>query len=153
MFEYFKDLSEKESSLVVDAIAYITVLIAGADGKIDHKEKEWATKVTKIRSYNLPVGLKDYYKIVGENYQERLDELIETLPQDVEERSTLIQNRLAELNDILPKMNRNFSIQLVESYRSFAEHVARASGGFLGFGSLSSKEKEVMGLDMITYPE
>ncbi len=153
MFEHFKDLSEKESSLVVNAIAYITILIAGADGNIDNKEKEWAAKVTKIRSYNLPIGLKDYYKLVGENYQNTLDELIDSLPNDVEERKSIIHNILSELNDILPKLNRNFSIQLVESYRSFAEHVAKASGGFIGIGSISSKEKELISLEMITYPE
>lgn len=153
MFEHFKDLSEKESQLVVDAIAYITVLIAGSDGKIDNREKEWAAKVTKIRSYNLPDGLKDYYKMVGENYQKTLDNLIESLPSEVEERTAKIRTTLTMLNDILPKMNRNFSIQLVESYRSFAEHVAKASGGFIGFGGINAQEKDLIGLDMITYPE
>lgn len=151
MLEHFKNITEKEAQLVVDSIAYITILIAGSDGQIDPDEKEWAEKITKIRSYTLPTGLKDYYALVGEHYQERLNTLIADLPISLESRKEEISRRLSELNIILPKLNRNFAIQLVESFRSFAKHVAESSGGFLGFASIDSKERELIGLEMIKY--
>ena len=153
MFEHFNDLNQEESKLTVDAIAYITLLIAGADGVIDSKEKAWATKLTKIRSYNLPDSLKSFYSLVGEDFAETTENLINSLPDDSTERNSLISIELTKLSEILPKMNRNFSIQLAESYRSFAKHVAESSGGFLGFGSISSGEKKLIGLSMINYPK
>jgi tellurite resistance protein len=51
MSEYFKPLSENEKSELSDALALITVLIAGADGNFEKEELEWAEKVTHIRSY------------------------------------------------------------------------------------------------------
>ena len=40
-------LSAEEISLLKDAHAYITVLIAGADGNIDADELSWADKIAQ----------------------------------------------------------------------------------------------------------
>ena len=47
MTEYFKVLSDSEFEQLKDAIALITVYIAGADGKISDTETQWAEKVEK----------------------------------------------------------------------------------------------------------
>ncbi|NND09274.1 MAG: hypothetical protein HKN87_23120 [Saprospiraceae bacterium] len=150
MIEEIKGLDSKEYIHLKDAIALITVLIAGADGEIDTKEKDWAKKITDIRSYTLPDGLKKFYEDVGISFQDRLDHYIELYKGDIEGRNKAISDRLAELNDILPKIrNRELAIALYESLLSFAKHVARASGGFLKWGGISSKEEKLMNLDMI----
>ncbi len=150
MTHQFEGITSEEYDQLKSAISLITVLIAGADGKIDTKEKEWAEKVTNIRSYTLPVGLKEFYLEVGQDFQTRLDQYIEQYKGETEARNQAIAEKLAELNDIFPKIeDREAAAALYSSLVSFAKHVARASGGFLSWGSVSSHEKVLMSLDMI----
>ena len=150
MIEQLKGISEEEYDKLKGAISLITVLIAGADGTIDRKEKEWAEKVTSIRSYSLPDGLKEFYLEVGEDFQERLDRYIDKYAGDVDTRNRDIAKVLVELNEIFPKIeDREVAMALYESLVSFARHVARASGGFLSWGSINIHEKKLMSLEMI----
>lgn len=150
MIPQFEGLTNEEANLLTDAIPLVTILIAGADGNIDQEEKDWATKLTKIRGYAHPETLQEYYQKVGDNYQDRLTSLIDHLPDDVDQRSKLISEKLGELNNIFPKLEENLAFRLYESLTSFADHVARASGGFLRFGSISGAEAKYVKLPMIT---
>lgn len=150
MIEQFKGISEEEFDQLKSAVSLITVLIAGADGSIDRKEKEWAEKVTNIRSYSLPDGLKDFYLEVGQDFQERLDAYIDEYAGEAEIRNRQISQELSKLNSLFPKIeDRETAIALYESFISFARHVARASGGFLSWGSINVHEKRLMSLEMI----
>lgn len=150
MIPQFEGLTNEEANLLTDAIPLVTILIAGADGNIDQEEKDWSTKLTKIRGYAHPETLQEYYQKVGDNYEERLTSLINNLPDNVDQRNKLISERLGELNNIFPKLDENLSHRLYESLVSFADHVARASGGFLRFGSISRAEAKLVKLPMIT---
>lgn len=150
MINRFKGISDAEYDMFKNAISLITVLIAGADGKIDSKERKWAEKVTTIRSFALPDGLSDFYKEVGTDFSERLDIFVERFDGDTETRNRKISELLAELNGVFPKMeNREVAVALYQSLISFSKHVARASGGFLSWGSINIHEKRLMQLDMI----
>ncbi|MCB0688078.1 MAG: hypothetical protein KDC53_16185 [Saprospiraceae bacterium] len=150
MIEQFKGISESQFEQLKNAVSLITVLIAGADGNIDRKEKEWAEKVTNIRSYSLPDGLKDFYLEVGQDFQNRLDAYIDQYAGDADKRNREISAELSKLNNVFPKLeDRETAIALYESFISFARHVARASGGFLSWGSINVQEKKLMSLEMI----
>jgi hypothetical protein len=125
------------------------LLIAGADGKIDARETEWATKLAKIRGYKEKVELKPLYREVGENFEERLNYYLEKLPEDLSEMQRLISDKLSKLNNILPKIDSWYALLYYESLLSFAKHVAEASGGILGFMSIDAKEKVLIKLPMI----
>lgn len=148
MTEYFKVLSDAEFDNLKDAIALITVYIAGADGNIDSDELEWAKKITEIRSYSTPEGLKGFYEEVGLDYQERVDKYVASL-DELELRNKTVEQKLSELNPILAKLDTKLGAKLYKSYVSFAKHVAKASGGFLGFFSIGPAEKAVLDLNMI----
>lgn len=145
----FKNLTEEESQQLSEAIPTITVLIAGADGNIDMNEIEWANKLTKIRSYSYLEELKPYYTKIGETFEVDLMALIGAVSKDTDERNQSLSNKLAALNPILAKLDNSIAYPLYESYLSFAEHVAKASGGFLRFASISTEEKSLINLDMI----
>ncbi len=149
MDSVFKRLSEEEYALLKDAIPQITILVAGADGKISPKETSWAQKVTNIRSYSVEEEYQKFYADVGEMFQGRLDQLIEELPQDVEARSAIISETLSGLNHVLHKLEPKHAAHIYDELKSFARHVARASGGFLKFWSISAEEKKWIGLPMI----
>lgn len=150
MTHQFQGVSDSEYEQLKSAVSLITVLIAGADGQIDQKEKDWAKKVAKIRSYSLPGGLKEFYLEVREDFEERLDQLVEKYAGDVDTRNRQISEELSKLNVILPKIrNKEAAAALYDSYISFAKHVARASGGFLSWGTVNPQEKRLIGLEMI----
>lgn len=149
MIQGFGKLSKDQFQNTKDAIAWITVLIAGADGEIDAEETAWAEKVTKIRSYNNPNELTPFYDQVGHEFTDKLQALVAAVPKDVKEREVFLSNKLAQLNDVLPLLEDNLGYQLRKEYISFAKHVAKASGGFLGFLSVSAAESKLVDLDMI----
>ncbi|MEP6795249.1 MAG: hypothetical protein ABJB16_13045, partial [Saprospiraceae bacterium] len=59
-------LSKEELTQLEDAFAYITILIAGADGKIDEKEITWAEKIAHIRTYAGDERLKTFHEEVDQ---------------------------------------------------------------------------------------
>ena len=150
MTEYFKQLEADDFKKLKDAIALITVYIAGVDGEIKKGEIEWAEKVTQIRSYKMSEDLKGFYQEVGLDFHDVLESYIDQFPKSPEERNKIIATRLAQLNPILAQLDQKVAAHLYSSYRSFATHVAKATGGFLGFFAINSREQKILGLDMIT---
>ncbi len=149
MLEQFNTLKEEEFEKLKDAVPLITVLIAGADGNIEKDQLEWANKVTKIRSYNMKAEMKAFYLEVGKTFAQKLQYYIDAFPSNVDDRTKLISDRLSHLNDILAKLEPEVGAKFYKSFTSFAEHVAKASGGFLGFFNINREEAKLIGLPMI----
>ena len=149
MLTEFEQLNPEEVNLLTDVIPLITILIGGADGELDHEELDWAKKVSEIRTYNNPDRLNNFYKLVGESYDDRLKQYLGDLPKSTEERTSAISELLTKVNHILPKLEEEYRKEIYESYKSFAQHVAKASGGFLRFLNVSKEEKDLMNLPMI----
>ena len=149
MHTIFETLLPEEYDLLKDAVPLITILIAGADGNIDSDERTWAEKVTNIRSYSLPEEYRGYYAEVGQNFGAHLDQLVTELPENIVDRQMEITRRMSPLNDILGKLEGKIAAAIYDEWRSFAKHVARASGGFLKFWSISKEEKKWIGLPML----
>jgi len=149
MIEHFESLSNNEFRVLKNAIAWITLYVAGADDNIDDEEQAWAVKLAKIRSYANEDVLNGFYTEVGKDFEEVLDKLVKDLPNNVKERNAILSDRLSQINDVLPKLDNTIAYRLYKSYTSFAEHVAKSSGGFLRFFSVSAEEDKAMQLDMI----
>ncbi|MEO1624252.1 MAG: hypothetical protein AAFV25_03775 [Bacteroidota bacterium] len=150
MIPQFHGLEQEEVDLMYNSFALITLLIGGADGKLDEDEQNWAAKITHIRSFTNEDSLKDFYQEVNDKYQEKLNKLSEGLPADTEARNQSLSDQLSGLNAILAKLEEVFAARLYRDMRSFAKQVAKASGGFLSIGSISKAEKAWIELPMIT---
>lgn len=142
-------LSEGEKDQLIDAIPLITVLIAGADGEIDKEEKDWAAKLTKIRSFASNDLLHDYYHSVGLGFDNKLAAIMNNMPTGQADRNSYLSEKLALLNPILAKLDAKVAYSLYKDFKSFASHVAKASGGFLRFGAVSKEEKKLIPLTML----
>ncbi len=149
MKEQLSKLTQEEQDLLFDSIPLVTILIAGADRKIDEKETGWAEKLTNIRSYAENPAIQDYYEQIRDHFPDRIHRLLDEISDDPEKRIEEASERLAKLNDIFPKIDQSTAKRFYDSLLSFAEHVARASGGFLSFGSVSKAEKDLIGLPML----
>ena len=152
MIKDFINLSQEEQNILINAPAYVTILVAGADHNIAEKELEWETKLPIFRSKKEQSVLSDYYIAVEKIIDSKLQVLLSELPEDYVERNKVVSNELKKLNSILPKLNKDFAIELYKSLKSFAEQVARVSGGILGISAISPEEREMIKLDMINPP-
>ncbi len=132
-----------------DAYAQITVLIAGADGKIDPEELSWAEKITQIRTYAGDERFKDFHIQVNENIAGRIKELIAELPSDTKSRNAILSEKLSQLNPFLASLDPSMGSYLYKGYLSFADRIAKASGGFLSFFAIGPEEKKWVTLSMI----
>lgn len=142
-------LTNDELAQLEDAFAYITILIAGADGKLDQKEIQWAEKIAHIRTYAGEERLKSFHEDVDKTLHTRIEELLGELPAEVPKRSTVITDKLSQLNPILSSLDAYIGAYLYKGYVSFAERVAKSSGGFLSFFTITPEEKKWVGLSMI----
>src|SRR5688572_16854643 len=143
-------LSTDEMAILKDAYAYITILIAGADGKIDPDELSWAEKITQIRTFAGDERLKDFHVEVNGSIAERIKQLIAELPTDPKSRSAIISEKLSTLNPVLASLDPSLGSYLYKGYVSFAGRIAKASGGFLSFFTIGPEEKKWIALPMIT---
>lgn len=143
-------LSSEEVTQMKEAYAYITVLIAGADGKIDPNELSWAEKITQIRTFAGDERLKIFHTEVNDSVAARIKHLVSELPSDVAARNDIISSKLSLLNPILASLDPSLGHDLYKGYVSFAERIAKASGGVLSFFTIGPEEKKWVGLKMLT---
>jgi hypothetical protein len=149
MLREFNKLTEAEQQQMLDAIPLITILVASADGKMDKHEVDWAKKLTEVRGYDYKSKLRIYFEEVGKHFGARLNEFNNSLPKETDARMAAVTAELAKLNPILHKMDIFDAAIYYKNFLSFAEHVAKASGGILRFMAIGPEEKEVIGLPML----
>ncbi|MFY0605416.1 MAG: hypothetical protein JXR10_01805 [Cyclobacteriaceae bacterium] len=152
MIKEFEDLREDEVGILLDAPVYVAILIAGADGEIDKSERKEAIDVAHFKQSRARERLVEYYKLVGENFETKFNQYIDQLPDDADERTKAINTELRKLNFIFPKLDKGFTASLYASLKELAKKIAEASGGILGYLSVSYEESKLIELDMIKDP-
>jgi hypothetical protein len=96
--------------------------------------------------------LVDYYKEVATDFELKMEKMIKELPDDKDERNSDITIELKKLNRILPKVDKIWSVQFVASLKDLAKRIAEASGGVLGYMTVSYDEAKLVELKMIEDP-
>ena len=152
MIAELEPLREDEIDVVLKAPVYVAILIAGADGNIDKSERKEAINVARNKQTRSREQLGEYYKAVGEAFEDNFNKLIDALPSGTEERNSEITKELRKLNFILPKVDKNFAIKLHASLKELAKKIAESSGGVLGYLSVGYEEAKLMELKMIKDP-
>ena len=153
MLKEFEGLSEDEIDLLLSVPILISVLIAGADGIIDQKEKKEAILLSYAKHHHVTKQLEGYYKLVGHNFEEKLLTCIAKTSDDLDIRNGDLIQELRKLNSILPKLDKNFSIKFYASIEDWAKRIAEASGGILGYMSITYEEAKLLTLKMIRTPQ
>lgn len=144
--EAFKALTAEETEQLLLAPATVTLLVARVDEKIDRKEEAWASKLVNYRTVTAEAELQPYYEAVATRFDADLDKLTQDwTPGDTE---SLI-SKLEALTPIVEKLDDKLAKILKQSWRTLAEQVAKASGGLIGFGSISDEERAVINLSML----
>lgn len=149
MIPEFEPLREDEIQVMLQAPVYVAILIAGADGKIDKSERREAIEVARSKQSRSREQLHELYVKVGEQFEANFNKLIDELPSGTDARISAITTELRKLNFILPKIDKNFAIKYHASLKDLAKRIAEASGGVLGYLSVSYEESKLMELKMI----
>lgn len=152
MISEFSTLRDDEIEVLLNAPVHVAILIAAADGEIDKKEVSQALDLAQGKQSRERAQLIDYYKEVAVDFESKFYKLSEQLPADTEGRISALSMELRKLNHILPKVDHNFAVKLVASLKDMAKKVAGASGGVLGYMSVSYEEAKLIELDMIKDP-
>lgn len=150
MLEGFQHLSKEEIDTLMQAPVQITALVAGADGEIDPEERNWTDRLMRARTYSQPNLLQEYYRVVSDGFLEKVDKLMDVLPDDTEARNTQLAEQLEAINPIMAKLDPDTGSALYKSFVVLAKEAAKASGGFLRIGAVSAAEHQWVKLPMLT---
>lgn len=148
----FNQLPSEESELLLQAPALVTCLIAGAENTINEEEEERSKNLIHIRTSIGDPLLFDFYKAIESSFETELISLENKYgSMPVEQRTEILIAELKKLNTILPKIDNIYARAYLKSLRTLAHSVAESSGGVFGFLTISYKEHQLIGLEMITY--
>jgi hypothetical protein len=152
MIPEFNNLSAHEVELMHKAPMLVCILIAGADGRIDQSEISKAISLATKKYIPGKSRLVEFYDEVGGDFEDKLKIVIQGFPVKEKERAPKVIAELTELNDILSKLDREFSIEFYGSLKEIAVEIARSSGGVLGLKTVGQEEARYLSLDMIRNP-
>ncbi len=147
-----KKLSQIEAELILKAPLLVCILIAGADDDIDRKEISRAIQLTQQKQYKVKSKLVEYYRVMAEDFEDKLKVLIQSYPAKAAQRSPMITVELQGLNSTFSKIDRTLAIDFYTSLREIAQKVAESSGGILGLRSVGDKEALYVKLPMLQDP-
>lgn len=122
----FQNLSKQEYQLLLKFPAYVSLLAANADGKLDDSEKSSAVELAHIKSYNCDPLLSDFFKEVDENFEETLHKLDNSLPKEKSKRDAAIIAQLEKIENLFSKMEAETIAVIHKSMNSFKDHISLA---------------------------
>ncbi len=152
MIYEFEPLSKENQELMLKAPAFIAVLMAGADNDIDPQEVNRAVELVKIKTFSEKQDLQTYYYEVEKTIEKDINSILNVLPKTAEERNPLISAELAKLNAALGKIKNKYAHDLYNSWKGYANSIARAWGGIMGINSINAHEEAWINLPMLNEP-
>jgi hypothetical protein len=131
MIEEFEELPEEEQKLLLQAPVIVSLLASIGNGEINQWKKIDAIKLAHVKTFTAPLLLIRYYKEVDKTFKHDF-QLFEKIYTPINDASTsLLQNKIALINNVIAKLDDEFALALHESLLSYAEHVKKAYKGFL----------------------
>ena len=152
MIPQFEDLSQEEEELMYSLPIYVSVLIAGADGKIDNNEIKKAVSLANLKKKKARQDLLEYYSHVYRDFEDKIKVTIANLPMGSKERESILIEDIKKANDVFEKIDKRFATKLYASLKDMALHIAEASGGVFGYMSVGYEESKLIDLKMIKDP-
>ena len=122
----FKNISIVDYEALLQFPAYISMLAANSDDKLDETEKKVAIKFAHTKTFSCDPLLSEYYQDADKVFESNITLLDNELPKDVKSRDAAIKNKLLSLDKIVKKLGKKYAKVMHESMKSFKEHVSKA---------------------------
>lgn len=148
MTKYFDTLSDEEKQTLQNAFVSITLLIASAENELTAEEKAEAINTIKVRGYEANHLFHEFYDEMGRDFEQKLENA-SSKHIISQENEDIFAREISQVNPILDKLPNSIAKRIYKDYLSFAHRIANASGGVLGFATISREERNVIGLPMI----
>lgn len=120
-----ESLSLEDRTQLLMAPVYITLHTAASHGELDEADKNAAVKLNHLRAFASPKGLKDFYHQVELEFEADVKELDEALPKDPHDRKVILEYEIAQVEDVLVKLDPDLAQRLRESFQNFAQHALK----------------------------
>ena len=151
MASQLKRLTTDELEMLYKAPLLVSILIAGADGRIDKNEINGGMSTAQKKAHSNS-ALKLYYQNVAEDFEDKLKVLEQAYSSKPNERTIEISAELSTLNSIFEKVDGSLASDIYESLKSLAVNIAKSSGGFLR-SKIGPEEAALLDLKMIHPPK
>jgi hypothetical protein len=122
----FEDLSVQENESFLRFPAYISMLAANCDSRLDEEEKNSVIKLVHTKTFTCDPLLIEFYKEADKVFKNNIEQIDKYLPNDKNHREAVIKKELMKLEKIISKLGKNYSLIMHHSMKSFKEHVSKA---------------------------
>ena len=122
----FKNLSVQENEALLKFPAYISMLAANLDDKLDEAEKKSAIKFAHTKTFSCDPLLAIFYKEADKVLENNIEQLDKELPKEKENREAVIKKELLNLEKLVHKLGKKYTSTMHRSMKSFKEHVSKA---------------------------
>ena len=122
----FKKLTESENKDLLMFPAYISLLAADSDGRLDKSEEKSAIKFSHIKTFSSDPLLTEFYEEADKVFKHSIEQLDKELPEERKRREGAIKNELSKLEKIVVKLGKDYTSTMHRSMKSFKDHVSQA---------------------------
>jgi len=127
----FKKLSVKENETLLEFPAYISLLATNNDCIFNEAEKKSAINFAHMKTLSRHPLLTEFYLAVDTAFKNTLEQIDKKLPTEKDRREAVIKKKLLLLEKIVLKLEKEYSLSMNRSLKSFQEHVFKAHHGVL----------------------
>ena len=125
-YELFINLSVQENEALLKFPAYISLLAANSDDKLDESEKKSAIKLSHTKTFSCDPLLVEFYKEADRVFKNNIEQLDKDLPKEKNRRESAIKKKLSNLEKIVSKLGNEYTSAMHRSMKSFKEHISKA---------------------------
>lgn len=124
--EPFKNLSVQQNKALLKFPAYISLLAANNDGRLDEAEKKAAIKIAHVKTFSGDPLLAAYFREADKVFENNIGQLDNDLPKEKAGREATIKLELSKLEKIVLKLGKDYASAMHRSMKSFTVHVSKA---------------------------
>ncbi|MET3980985.1 hypothetical protein ABIB62_003504 [Mucilaginibacter sp. UYP25] len=122
----FEKLSYAEQQEFLMFPVYISLLAANEYGPTDHIDIKAAGEFDHMKTYTCVPLLSGFYAKADQLFKENFTNLDAELPKGKIARTAAIKTKLAELEILLLKFDKDYAAAMHQSMKSFKDHVSSA---------------------------
>ena len=122
----FKELTESENKELLKFPAFISLLAANSDNKLDAEEKQSAISFSHIKTYSCDPLLTAFYEEADKYFENNIQQLNKDLPIEKPAREAALKRGLLKLETIVLKLDEEYITIMHLSMKSFKDHVSQA---------------------------
>lgn len=134
----FNNLNEEQKQELLKYPAYISLLAAFRNDKLDEGEKKSAINCAHSQTLSCDSLLIEFYKEADKVFEYNLEQLDKDLPEEMVTREAVIKKEIVNLEKIVGMLGKAYASTLHQSLEAFKEHISNVHHSVIGDFTLPS---------------